>query len=147
MRSLFAILALALAGVVVFAACRARDETAADSAASDTASGADALAAPSPESARDTGSAPTANHRRRRSPGTPDTVRREAQARDTAVPSQDSLRAMRPQLPEVTPDRPREWRGLKLPEERRARAPVAPIHRVDSVPDSVLRDTARPEDR
>lgn len=155
MRNLFTILALAVAGVIVLAACRARDETAADSAVSDSASGADSLAAAS-DAARDTvTSAAAASERDRASSGASSTPRRQAAAksRDSAVtsrdtiPSQESLRAMRPKLPEVTPDQPREWRGLKLPEERRARAPVEPIHRVDSVPDSVVRGTPRPKDR
>jgi hypothetical protein len=56
------------------------------------------------------------------------------------------VRAMRPDMPQVTPEkRPRTWRGFKLPEEMPVRAPVETIRRVEQVPDSVMKgDSTKP---
>lgn len=65
---------------------------------------------------------------------------------DSPLPPDDSLRAMRPDMPKVTPPkRPRTWRGFKLPESMPVRAPVETIRRVEQVPDSVTKgDSTRP---
>ena len=145
MRTTIALLAIAVLAVAALAACRARDDGEADSAAADTARPDDTTGAPdalTPEGA----SAPA-------SPARQDTPRRTLPVRkagdpaaDSTVPPDDSLRALRPNMPQVTPEkRPRTWRGFKLPEEMPVRAPVETIKRVEQAPDSLMKgDSTKP---
>lgn len=146
MRTTIVLLAAAVLVVAVLLACRARDDSAADSATSDSA--------PPDESAADTGvvasdtpspstSVPRGDHSR----ASPPEVRRAGDpARDSTLPPEDSIRAMRPHMPQVTPEkRPRAWRGFKLPEERPVRLPVETLRRVEQVPDSEMKgDSTKP---
>jgi hypothetical protein len=154
------ILLLTIVAVVagVLAACRARDDTVADSAAGDSAradeSRSDSIAATG-ESVPDAKSAERASPPRA---GTPPSRRQDSRARtpaprgaddpvrDTALPPEDSIRAMRPKLPQVTPEkRPRMWRGFKLPEERPVRIPLDTVGSVQQVPDSTMKgDSTKP---
>jgi outer membrane biosynthesis protein TonB len=146
MRATIVLLAAALLVVAVLVACRARDDSAADSATSDSGppdgSAADSgvvanePASPSPSVPR--GEKPRAN--------TPEVRRAGDPARDSTLPPEDSIRGMRPELPQVTPGkRPRTWRGFKLPEEMPVRAPVETIRQVEQVPDSVMKgDSTKP---
>jgi hypothetical protein len=143
MRTTIALLVIAGIVVAVLAACSARDDTVADSAAGDNApadesqsdsvatAGDSAPAAPLTPSTR-----PTRDSRVR----TPATQRVDDSVRDSTLPAEDSLRAMRPKLPQVTPEkRPRAWRGFKLPEERPVRIPIEPA------PDSTMKgDSTKP---
>ena len=145
MRTTIALLAIAALAVAVLAACRARDDGESDSAAADTARPDDTTRAPDSVTTK-SASAPA-------SPARPDTprptlpVRRAGDpAAHSVVPSDDSLRALRPDMPQVTPEkRPRTWRGFKLPEEMPVRAPVETIKRVEQAPDSLMKgDSTKP---
>ena len=145
MRTTILVLAAAVLMVAVWAACRARDDSAGDSTAGDTARADE----PTPDSgmtANDTASPspsvpPVGNSRT-----SPDVRRARDPVRDSALPPEDSMRAMRPQLPQVTPGkRPRTWRGFKLPEEMPVRVPLETIRRVEQPPDSVMKgDSTKP---
>jgi hypothetical protein len=144
MRTAIAWLAAAVVVVAVLAACRARENFAADSATDDSARGdgtATDTAASMTDSASTSMSVPpkvTKGHRK------PQVGRAGEPARDM-VPD-DSIRAMQPELPQVRPEkRPRTWRGLKLPEEIPVRPPVEPILGIERVPDSVQKqDSTKP---
>ena len=145
MRTTIILLAAAVLVVTVLLACRARDDSAADSATGDSAP-PDGSAADTGVVANDTASPSTSvprgdNSRAR----TPDVRRAGDPARDSTLPPEDSIRAMRPRMPQVTPGRPRAWRGFKLPEERAVRLPVETLRRVEQVPDSVMKgDSTKP---
>ncbi len=146
MRTTIMLLAIAALAVAVLAACRARDDGSSDSAAPDTARADDDTAA-----ARDTvttDSAAVATSTPRRTPARSSVPVRRATdiAADSTLPPNDSNRAMRPEMPQVTPEkRPRTWRGFKLPEEMPVRAPVETIKRVEQAPDSVMKgDSTKP---
>jgi FtsZ-interacting cell division protein ZipA len=157
MRTAILLLAIVAIVVAVFAACRARDDTVADSAAGDNAradeSRSDSIAAtgesvPDAKSAERaaprTGAPPSRRQGSRAHP--PATRRVDDPVRDTALPPEDSIRAMRPKLPQVTPEkRPRAWRGFKLPEERPVRIPLDTVGPVQQVPDSTMKgDSTKP---
>lgn len=145
MRTTIALLAIAALAVAVLAACRARDDGESDGAVTDTARPDDTTRAPhsvTPQSA----SAP-ASPARQDTPRPALPIRRAGDpAADSVVPSDDSLRALRPDMPQVTPEkRPRTWRGFKLPEEMPVRAPVETIRRVEQAPDSLMKgDSTKP---
>ena len=134
-----ALLAVAVLAVAVLAACRPRDDASADSEAADTTrpdDTAQTAATVSSDSASVTAAAPRQDRPRRTPP-----IRRAGESpKDSIVPPDDSVRAMRPEMPQVTPEkRPRTWRGFKLPEEMPVRAPVETIQRVEQMPDSVIK--------
>lgn len=145
MRTTIVLLALAVLAVAVLGACRAGDDGSSDSAAldttpaSDTVRRADTIAA---DSASGVASTP------RQSPARSNpTVRRAGDTvTDSTLPPDDSVRALRPEMPQVTPPkRPRTWRGFKLPEEMPVRAPVETIKRVEQAPDSLMKgDSTKP---
>ena len=138
MRTTIVLLAVAVLAVAVLAACRARDELDSDSTASDTPRTHDTAAV---SGAAPTDSAPAAVSTARSDTARARRVIRRAgdSASDSALPPDDSIRAMRPHMPQVTPEkRPRTWRGFKLPEEMPVRAPVETIKRVEQVPESVM---------
>jgi hypothetical protein len=138
MRTTMLVFAVAaVIAVVVLAACRVREDSAADSAVDDSAR-ADGSATDSVH-ATDTGTvSPPVPLQKASRPSTPKARRVEDSPRDSTLPSEDSMRAMRPKLPQVTPPvkRPGTWRGFKLPEETPVRPPIEPIPRVEQVPDS-----------
>jgi hypothetical protein len=145
MRTTIVLLAVAVLAVAVLAACRARDEPESDSATSDTPRTDDTVAVG--------GALPTDSGRVAAQPARSDTTRATRMIRragdaagDSTLPPDDSIRAMRPAMPQVTPEkRPRTWRGFKLPEEMPVRAPVETIKRVEQVPDSVMKgDSTKP---
>jgi hypothetical protein len=146
MRTTVVLLALAVLAVVVLAACQAREDAAADSTAADsTASDDSGNVAQAPRS--DAESSPAPQTQRDPSPTRAERIRSAGDsAADTVLPPHDTARALRPEMPQVTPEkRPRTWRGFKLPEERPVRAPVETIKRVEQVPDSVMKgDSTRP---
>jgi hypothetical protein len=149
MRTTILFLAVAAIVVAVLAACRARDDTVADSAAGDNArtdeSQSDSIASASESAPASTSTRPASPSRDSRAP-TPPTRRADDSARDSTLPAQDSIRAMRPKLPQVTPEkRPRAWRGFKLPEERPVRIPVETVRQAEPVPDSTMKgDSTKP---
>jgi hypothetical protein len=143
MRTTIALLVIAGVIVAVLAACSARDDTVADSAGGDNAradeSQSDSLAATadSAPAVPSMGSTPPPRDSRKR---TPTVERGDDSVRDSTLPPEDSIRAMRPKLPQVTPEkRPRAWRGFKLPEERPVRIPL------EQVPDTTMKgDSTKP---
>ena len=145
MRTTILLLAVAVLAVAVLAACRTRDEGSADRVEPDTARANDTVAASDTVA---TDSASVAASTPRRPParsGVP--IRRAADTvPDSALPPDDSIRAMRPDMPQVTPaKRPRTWRGFKLPEEMPVRAPLETMTRVEQAPDSVMKgDSTKP---
>ena len=145
MRTTILVLGIAVLVVAVLAACRAHDDAADDSATSDNSGIAD-TAEESGMAAADTTSSPKAATRREPSPATRDIRRAPDSSTDATAIPEDSIRAMRPELPQVKPGtRPRTWRGFKLPEEMPVRPPVESIRHVEPLPDSVLpADTTRP---
>ena len=149
MRTTLLVLGIAVLVVAVLAACRAQGDAADDSATSENPGIADTTEE-SGIAAADTASSPKEPPRRKPSAPTPDRRTPDSSADTTAIP-EDSIRAMRPKLPQVKPGtRPRTWRGFKLPEEMPVRAPIESMKRVEQVPDSVLpADTTNPppEDR
>ena len=143
MRTTIALLALAVLAVAVLSACRARDDGEADSTADttrldETAAARDSVSADS--------SAPARPSSRPDTPATRRSVKRAGDPGDSSLPPEDSVRATRPEMPQVTPPkRPRTWRGFKLPEEMPVRAPVETIKRVEQVPDSAMKgDSTKP---
>ena len=145
MRTTIMLLAIAVLAVAVLAACRARDDGTSDTAApdtersDDTATARDTVATDSASGAASTPRQPPA---RSSAP-----VRRAADtAADATLTPDDSIRATRPDMPQVTPEkRPRTWRGFKLPEEMPVRVPVEMIRGVEQVPDSVMKgDSTKP---
>lgn len=138
MRNLVLLAGAALTLIVVVA-CTARDDADADTTGEDTAraSGSvrDALADSGDTTAGQANVAPPARSSRR-ADDTP---------RDTGIPPEDSIRAMRPKLPEVVPDsKPGRWRGIKLPEKRPV-TPIESIRAIEPVPDSIMKgDSTRP---
>jgi hypothetical protein len=146
MRTTILVLGIAVLIVAVLAACRAQGDAADDSATSDNSVIPD-TAEESGSAAVDTTPSSTAVPRRE-SPTmkTPDVRRASDSSSDATAIPEDSIRAMRPEMPQVKPgSRPRTWRGFKLPEEMPVRPPVESIRRVEQVPDSVLpADTTRP---
>ena len=151
MRTTILLLAVAAFAVAVLAACRAGDDGAADSAADDTTRADDTTSRTDTTSTIDTiatDSAAVAAATRRKPPAPSRLpIRRAADtAADSVLPPDDSVRALRPNMPQVTPEkRPRTWRGFKLPEETPVRAPVETIRRVEQAPDSVMKgDSTKP---
>jgi hypothetical protein len=145
MRTTVLLLALAVVAVVVLAACQTRDDAAADSTAADSTESDDSgNVAEAPTSEAASRVAPQAQTDRPR--GTSKIRGAADSTADTALPPQDTARALRPDMPQVTPPkRPRTWRGFKLPEEMPVRAPVETIKRVEQVPDSMMKgDSIRP---
>jgi hypothetical protein len=145
MRMTIMLLAVAVLAVALLAACRARDEGQSDSIASDTARTDDTAAdSGTVTSDRDVTSAPVSPQDKPRPERTARRV--EDAATDSALPPDDSIRAMRPEMPQVTPQkRPRTWRGFKLPEEMPVRTPLETITRVEPAPDSVMKgDSTKP---
>ncbi len=142
MRTTIVLLAIAVLAVAVLAACRARDDEVPDSAAPDTS--ADDGRTSSDTVATDSASV-TSSARQSPARSTP-TIRRAGDTVSDSLPPDDSIRAMRPEMPQVTPEkRPRTWRGFKLPEEMPVRAPVETIKRVEQAPDSVMKgDSTKP---
>ena len=145
MRTTILLLGIAVLVVAVLAACRAQGDGADDSATGDNARIAD-TAEESGVAAADTTPSPKAAPRREPSTTTPDVRRASDSSSDATAIPEDSIRAMRPKLPQEKPgNRPRTWRGFKLPEEMPVRPPIEPIRRVEQVPDSVLPpDTTKP---
>ena len=146
MRTTIILLAAAVLIVAVLAACRARDDTAADSATDDSVP-FDGTAADTGVVANDTASPSTSAPRGAKSRASTPAVRPVGDsARDATMPPEDSIRAMRPHLPQVTPgNRPRKWRGFKLPEERAVPLPVETLRRVEQAPDSLMKgDSTKP---
>lgn len=144
MRTTIVLLAIAVLAVAVLNACRARDDGTSDNAAPDTAS-ADDMATSTDTVA--TESAAVASSTRQSPPRSIPTIRRAGDTvTDSTLPPDDSIRAMRPEMPQVTPPkRPRTWRGFKLPEEMPVRVPVETIKRVEQAPDSVTKgDSTKP---
>ena len=146
MRTTLALLAVAVIAVVVLSACRARDDGDTDSGTADTARPNDTAKATDPDTT--TGASATLGPARRDTPRVVQRPLRRAgdSSVDAALPPDDSLRRMRPDMPQVTPEkRPRTWRGFKLPEEMPVRAPVETIKRVEQAPDSVTKgDSTKP---
>ena len=145
MRTTIVLLAIAVLTVAVLAACRLRDDVPADTEAPDTTRADDTVGVGDPVAA-DSASAMTSTPRQgTAAPSLP--VRRAGDTAATStLPPDDSIRAMRPEMPQVTPQkRPRTWRGFKLPEEMPVRTPVETIKRVEQVPDSVMKgDSTKP---
>lgn len=146
MRTTIVLLAIAVLAVAVLGACRAREDGASDSAAIvETPHPADTVA--SPDTVRGD-RAPVAASTSRQSPArsTPPIRRAGDTVTDSTLPPDDSIRAMRPEMPQITPPkRPRTWRGFKLPEEMPVRAPVETIQRVEQAPDSPVKgDSTKP---
>ena|ERR687896_2551440 len=143
MRTTIALLVIATIVVAVLAACSARDDSVADSAAGDKArsdeSQSDSGTADS-DSAPAAASSPSTTPPRDSRVRTPPRERVDESVRDSTPPPEDSIRAMRPKLPQVTPEkRPRAWRGFKLPEERPVRIPL------EQVPDTTMKgDSTKP---
>ena len=145
MRTTILLLGIAALVVAVLAACRAQGDAAEDSATGDDSRIADTTEE-SGVAAADTTPAPKAAPRREPSATTPDVRSTPDSSTDATALPEDSIRAMRPKLPQVKPgSRPRTWRGFKLPEEMPVRAPIESIRRVEPVRDSVLpADTTKP---
>jgi hypothetical protein len=144
MRTTIVLLAIAVLAVAVLGACRARDDGTSDSAVPDTTSADDTLTGPDTVA---TESASVAASTRQDSPRPTQTIRLAGDTvTDSTLPPDDSIRAMRPEMPQVTPPkRPRTWRGFKLPEEMPVRVPVETIKRVEQAPDSVTKgDSTKP---
>lgn len=134
------LLAGAALTLIAVVACRARDDSAADTTGDDTVRAAggvhDSSTAAPDTTPGDANVAPPASPAPRAADRSP----------DSAVPSADSIRAMRPKLPGVVPDsKPGRWRGLKLPETRPVRPPIESIRAIEQVPDSAMKgDSTRP---
>ena len=145
MRMTIALLAIAALTVAVLAACRPRDDAPADTAAPDSTR-ADGTAAERDTVAADSASGSTSTPRQSPARSSPPIRRAGDTATKSTMPPDDSVRAMRPDMPQVTPEkRPRTWRGFKLPEEMPVRTPVETIKRVEQVPDSVMKgDSTKP---
>lgn len=139
MRMTLLLLALAVLTVVGMAACKERGDSEADTTDGDSAR-AEGSVSDSLTTADDSVTPPASTPR-------PSTAKRVSDTgRDSAQPPEDSIRAMRPKLPQVVPDsQPGRWRGLKLPEKRPVRPPIEPVSDVEPAPDSVMKgDSTRP---
>ena len=145
MRTTILLLAVAALAVAVLAACRARDDGTSDSAAPDSTRADDTT---TPTDTVATESASVAASTPRRAPARSVAPVRDATdtAHDSALPPDDSIRAMRPKMPQVTPEkRPRTWRGFKLPEEMPVRLPIETIKGPEQAPDSLMKgDSTKP---
>ncbi len=144
MRTTIVLLAIAVLAVAVLGACRAEDDETPDSAAADTVSANDTVPSGDTVAAH---SASLATSPRQRPPRSIPTIRRAGDTvTDSTLPPDDSIRAMRPEMPKVTPEkRPRTWRGFKLPEEMPVRPPVETLQQVERLPDSVTKgDSTKP---
>lgn len=138
MRVTVLLLAAGALVAIALAACAANNDPRADTTADDSAradgttndtlAAADDSVTESPSTSRSS------------------TPRAVSAARDSSPLPQDSLRAMRPRLPQVVPDsQPGRWRGLKLPERRPVRPPIESIRATEQAPDSVMKgDSTRP---
>jgi hypothetical protein len=144
MRTTIVLLGVGALAIGVLAACRARDDGDPDSAAPDTTRGDD-TAATTAAGSTDSGAA-SMSPARQDTPRVTRPIRRAGDSTSDSLPPDDSIRAMRPDMPQVTPEkRPRTWRGFKLPEEMPVRAPVETIKRVEQVPESVMKgDSTKP---
>ena len=144
MRTTIVVLAIAVVTIAVLAACRARDNEAADTAAPDSARADETDTVGGAVGTDSTAATPSSD----RAPARARPAIRPAAdtTGDSRLPPDDSIRATRPEMPQVTPPkRPRTWRGFKLPEEMPVRAPVETIKRVEQVPDSVMKgDSTKP---
>jgi hypothetical protein len=147
MRTTMILLAVAaVLVVVVLAACRARDDSAADSAVDDSAR-ADASATDSVHATDTSAVSSSVPLEKPTRPSTPKPARVNDPRVDSTLPPEDSIRAMRPKLPQVTPPvkRPRTWRGFKLPEETPVRLPIETVRRAETLPDSdITSDSTKP---
>lgn len=124
--------------LLVLLACQPRDDSAEDSMSADSTPTDDVTSDSTTASSADT-SASAAKPSRTSRPARGGDI-----ARDPRLPPEDSIRAMRPKMPEVLPDsRPGRWRGFKLPEERPVQLPI------EQVSDSVMKgdSTRRPPPR
>lgn len=145
MRTTIVLLAIAVLTVAVLAACRLRDDVPADTEAPDTTRADDTAGVDDPVAADSASAMRSTPRQGTAAPSLP--VRRAGDtAAKSTLPPDDSIRAMRPEMPQVTPQkRPRTWRGFKLPEEMPVRTPVETIKRVEQVPDSVMKgDSTKP---
>lgn len=136
MRNHVLLLAGAAFTLIAVVACTARDDAGGDTTGEDTvrAGGSvrDSLAGTDDTTAGDV-------------PRVPASRRAADPPRDTAIPPEDSIRAMRPKLPGVVPDsKPGRWRGLKLPEKRPVRTPLESIRAIEQVPDSIMKGDSTP---
>ena len=121
--------------LLALVACQPRDDSAEDSMSADSTPTDDLTPDSAAAESADTNASAANASRTSRSARGGDT------ARDAKLPPEDSIRAMRPRMPEVLPDsRPGRWRGFKLPEERPVQLPI------EKVPDSVMKgdSTRRP---
>ena len=145
MRTTILLLGIAVLVVAVLAACRTQGDAADDSATSDNSRIADTAEESGVAAADTTPSPKAAAARREPSTTTPDVRRASDSSSDATAIPEDSIRAMRPKLPQEKPgSRPRTWRGFKLPEEMPVRPPIESIRR-EPVPDSVVPpDTTKP---
>lgn len=146
MRATIILLGTVLVVVAVLVACRPRDDSSADTATDDTAR-ADGSASDSTAPSGAPVPPTTVPAKATSRPSTPEVQRARAQPTDSTLVSEDSIRAIRPELPQVKPGkRSRTWRGFKLPEEMPVRPPVQPsIRRVEPIPDSVMKgDSTKP---
>lgn len=146
MRTTIVLLAIAVLAVAVLGACRPRDEGASDTTALDTTPANDTgtiADTVSTDSASVAASTPRPNPTR----STPTARRAGDTVTDSTLPPDDSVRALRPEMPQVKPPkRPRTWRGFKLPEEMPVRVPVETIKRVEQMPDSTVKgDPTKPQ--
>ncbi len=124
--------------LLALVACRPRDDSAEDSMSADSTPTGDVIPDSAAADSADTSASAAKAPRTSRSVLGGDT------ARDSRLPPEDSIRAMRPKMPEVLPDsRPGRWRGFKLPEERPVQLPI------EQLPDSVMKgdSTRRPPAR
>lgn len=121
--------------LLALVACQPRDDSAEDSMSADSTLADDVTRDSTAADSADTSASPATPSRASRPVRSGDT------ARDSRLPPEDSIRAMRPKMPEVLPDsRPGRWRGFKLPEERPVQLPI------EKMPDSVMKgdSTRRP---
>ena len=145
MRATIILLAGVLVIITVLVACRPRDDSSADTVTDDSAR-ADGSAGDSTAPSEAPVPSVTVPAKATSRPSTPELQRAGAQPTDSTPLSEDSIRAVRPELPQVKPGkRSRTWRGFKLPEEMPVRPPVEPIRRVEQIPDSVMKgDSTKP---
>lgn len=145
MRTTIVLLAIAVLTVAVLAACRLRDDVPADTEAPDTTR-ADDTAAVGDTVAADSASVVTSTPRQSPAPRSLPVQRAGDTAAKSTLPPDDSIRAMRPEMPQVTPQkRPRTWRGFKLPEEMPVRLPIETIKGPEQAPDSLMKgDSTKP---
>ncbi len=145
MRTTILLLVGAVLAVVVLAACRPRDDAADDSSGADTAHPDDTgrVADTVMSDSASLTTSPTRSHRPKVRP----TIRSATDSGSDST-ADDTARALRPEMPQVTPEkRPRTWRGFKLPEAMPVRAPVETIKLVEPAPDSVMKGDSTPPPR